>query len=63
MIGNANELSETIEDQYRKLEVNNDEMEKLKLELTVLLTEKQMLRKELTRVEQLNVRLLRDNRE
>jgi len=40
MISNANELSETIEDQYRKLEVNNDEMEKLKLELTVLLTEK-----------------------
>ena len=63
MISNANELSETIEDQYRKLEVNTDEMEKLRLELTVLLTEKQMLRKELTRVEQLNVRLLRDNRE
>ena len=40
MIKDHEKANETIEDQYRTIEDNKDEMEKLKLEVTVIMTEK-----------------------
>ena len=40
MIKDHEKANETIEDQYRQIESNKDEMERLKLDVTVIMTEK-----------------------
>ena len=57
MLNENNMLQDTLQDQYGKLEANKDEMEKVRLEVTVISAEKTMQKKELNRVNGLYTKL------
>jgi septation ring formation regulator EzrA len=63
MMNDHDLLQDTIQDQYDTMEANKDEMEKIRLEVTVISAEKTMQKKELNRVNTLYTKLQRDNKE
>ena len=52
-----------MQEQYEEAEATKEEMEKVRLEVTVMMTEKGQLRKELDRIERLYAQIKRDSRE
>lgn len=56
-------LNGTISEQYEEISSYKDEMEKLRLEVTVIMAEKTMQKKELNRVNGLYTKLGRNNKE
>ena len=63
MMKDHEKATETIENQYQTLQENKEEMEKLRLEVTVILTEKGQLQQESRRINQLLAKLQRDSKE
>ena len=56
-------LNKTLNEQYDKIEMNKEEVEKLRLEITVIVADKTMIKRELGRVNGLYTKLQRDNKE
>lgn len=57
LINDSNTKGQKIQEQYEELKDNKDEMEKIRLEVTVVMTEKGGLKKELDRVNRLYTKL------